>query len=111
MLVAVDAGSIAGTVTYVGDASSALARQHEGEASILMLAVSPQFKRMGVGRALSIACVERARTEGKRAIVLHADEIMHSSQRLNESLGFRRERARDYVPEDGTRLLGYVLEL
>jgi ribosomal protein S18 acetylase RimI-like enzyme len=111
VLVAVDGGELIGTVTYVPDADSMLARQEVGEASIRMLAVLPKHKREGVGRALSVACIERARAEGKRAVVLHADEVMAASQQLYEGLGFRREPGRDYVPDDGTRLLGYVLEL
>jgi ribosomal protein S18 acetylase RimI-like enzyme len=111
VLVALDGSDLVGTVTYVPDAASELARQEEGEASIRMLAVSPRRTREGIGRALSVACVERARAEGKRAVVLHADEVMAASQRLYENLGFRRAPGRDYLPDDGTRLLGYVLKL
>jgi ribosomal protein S18 acetylase RimI-like enzyme len=112
VLVAVDGGRIVGTVTYVSDSSSPYA-QHQltGEASIRMLAVAPEHKRSGVGRALSLACVERARSHGKRAVVLHADEIMEGARRLYEGLGFVRDPARDYRPDDETLLLCYTLAL
>jgi ribosomal protein S18 acetylase RimI-like enzyme len=112
VLIALEDGRIVGTVTYVPDPSSEFAHgQRDGEASIRMLAVTREHGRRGIGRALSLACVERARAGGRSAVVLHADEVMAASQRLYESLGFRRDPARDYIPEDGTRLLSYVLEL
>lgn len=112
VLIALDEGALVGTVTYVGDASSSwAAHQHAGEASIRMLAVVPSEAGRGIGRALSIACIERARAEGKTAVSLHADEVMQVSQHLYETLGFRRDAARDYRADDGTTLLCYVLEL
>ena len=112
VLVALEEGEVVGTVTYVGDASSPSAsHQREDEASIRMLAVKPSHARRGVGRALGIACIERARAGRKRAVSLHADEVMQISQRLYESLGFRRDPTRDYRPDDVTFLFCYVLEL
>lgn len=112
VLIAVEDGVIVGTVTYVADPGSASAvDMRDDEAMIRMLSVAPAHKRRGVGRALSVACIERARSEGKRAVVLHADEIMEASQRLYESLGFRREPARDFRPDDQTFGLCYVLDL
>jgi ribosomal protein S18 acetylase RimI-like enzyme len=112
VLVAIDGGEIVGTVTYVGDASSPYAtHQREEEASIRMLAVKPSHTRHGIGRALSEACIDRARADGKRAVSLHADEIMDASQRLYEGLGFRRDPSRDYRPDDETFLFCYVLDL
>jgi ribosomal protein S18 acetylase RimI-like enzyme len=112
ILVAVEDHEVLGTVTYVRDTGSPLARQrNDDEASIRMLAVTPKRKREGIGRALSLACIERARADGKRAVVLHADEIMLASRALYEKLGFRREPSRDYAPDEDTMLLAYVLDL
>lgn len=112
VLVAVEDGEVLGTVSYVPDASSPFAQhQSDGEASIRMLAVGPKHKRRGIGTALSQACIDRARSEGKRAIVLHADEIMGTSRRLYERLGFRRDPGRDFAPDDETFLVCYVLDL
>jgi ribosomal protein S18 acetylase RimI-like enzyme len=112
VLVALEDGLAVGTVTYVGDATSSFAaHQRDDEASIRMLAVVPSRARRGIGRALSLACIDRARGDGKTAVSLHADEVMASSQRLYESLGFRRDPGRDYRADDGTVLLCYVLDL
>jgi GNAT superfamily N-acetyltransferase len=112
VLVAVDDGEVLGTVTYVGDEGSAFAQsQRSDEAGIRMLSVSPERQRRGVGRALSSACIELARREGKHAVVLHADEIMAASQQLYESLGFVRDPSRDFHPDGWTELWAYVLAL
>jgi ribosomal protein S18 acetylase RimI-like enzyme len=112
LLVALEDGEIAGVVTYVADAASPFAQhQRDGEASIRMLAVTPRYQRRGIGRALSTECLQRAREDGKRAVVLHADEIMNASRALYESLGFVRDPSRDFRPDDETLLVCYVLEL
>ena len=112
VLVAVEHGRLVGTVTYVPGPESPFAELvREGEAAIRMLAVHPDAQGRGVGRALSEACITRARAAGRRAVALHADEVMATSRRLYERLGFVRDPARDWVAEDGTRLLGYVLDL
>jgi ribosomal protein S18 acetylase RimI-like enzyme len=112
LLVAVEGRTIVGTVTYVPDQTSSYAEGiAEGEAMIRMLSVAPSHKRRGIGRALSAACVERARSEGKVRLVLHADQIQEASQALYRSIGFHRDSARDFRPDDETFLVCYVLDL
>lgn len=112
VLVAVEDDEVVGTVTYVPDATSDHAHhQLHHEASIRMLSIAPKHKRRGIGTMLSVACIDRARTEGKRAVSLHADEIMEGACRLYERLGFVRDPDRDYRPDDETFLVCYMLEL
>ena len=112
VLVAAEDGAVLGTVSYVGDPASAYGReQAPDESSIRMLAVAPEHKRRGIGRALSLACIERARGEGKRAVILHADEIMKGARALYEGLGFRRDPGRDFAPDETTRLVCSVRDL
>jgi ribosomal protein S18 acetylase RimI-like enzyme len=112
VLVAVERGEIIGTVTYVPDGTSSYAEGIvEGEAGIRMLSVAPSHKRRGIGRALSVACIERARSEGKVRLVLHADRIQEAAQALYRSLGFHRRPERDFRPDDETFLVCYVLDL
>lgn len=112
ILVALQDGVVVGTVTYVADFDSPMAEdQRPDEASVRMLSVLPSYMRRGIGRALSVACIERARADGKRAIVLHADEIMNASRALYEGLGFVRDPSRDFRPDAETFLVCYVLTL
>jgi GNAT superfamily N-acetyltransferase len=112
VLVALEEGDVVGTATYVPGPSSPYSEQlRAGEAGLRMLSVAPERKRQGIGRALSLACIDRARAEGKTALVLHADQIMSASQRLYESLGFHRDPSRDFAPDRQTSLLCYALTL
>lgn len=112
VFVAVEDDEILGTVTYVPDPNSPYAQnQQDDEASIRMLSVTPKHMRRGVGRALSVWCIERARAEGKKSLSLHADDTMTASRRLYETLGFSRDPSRDYRPDAETNLICYVLEL
>jgi ribosomal protein S18 acetylase RimI-like enzyme len=113
VLVAVTpAGELLGGVTYVCGPEDAMAQYlHDGEAEIRMLAVNPACHGRGVGRALTLACLQRARAAGRRRMVLHTGNWMPAAKHLYEALGFERQRAIDFSPAPGIDLLGYALEL
>ena len=114
VLAAVDDGAEAplGCVTYVPGPESPWAEFLEpGEAAIRMLAVAPSARGRGVGTALAAACVARARSEGRAAIVLHSLPYMRAAQAIYLRLGFRRRPDRDWEPVPGIRLLGFALVL
>jgi ribosomal protein S18 acetylase RimI-like enzyme len=111
---AVDAvdGRPLGCATYVPGLDSPLAEElRPGEASIRMLAVDPVAAGRGVGTALAAACVERARANGFRRVVLHSLPVMAAAQRIYLRLGFRHAPERDWVPVPDIHLLCFVLDL
>ncbi len=110
-LVAVDpAGRVLGGVAYVPGPGTALSEgEAEGEGGIRMLAVDPTVGGRGIGRALTVACIERARAEGRIGMSLHTMPTMVVAHRLYESLGFRREPARDWEYLPGEFLWSYTL--
>jgi ribosomal protein S18 acetylase RimI-like enzyme len=114
VLVAVDdeAGMPLGCVTYVPGPDSPWAELLEpGEAAIRMLAVDPAAQGRGAGTALVRACVDRARLDGKRRLVLHSRPMMLQAQRIYHRLGFRRDEPRDWEPVPGILLLAFALDL
>ncbi len=113
VLVAVTpAGELLGGVTYVSGPDDPYSEELEdGEAGIRMLAVDPARHGQGTGRALTLACVERARTVGRRRVVLHTSDSMPAAKHLYESIGFERDATIDFTPVDGIDLIGYVLDL
>ncbi len=113
VLVAVDdAGCVLGGVTYVPGPGTPLSEaEHDGEAGFRMLAVAPDAQGHGAGRALVEACVNRARAEGRRGVVLLTRPFMDRAQSLYERLGFHRAPERDWEPMPGFHLLGYRLDL
>lgn len=109
--VAVDDGAIVGTVTWCPTGSPYGEIAAAGEAEFRMLAVAPQVQGRGVGRALVLACIDRARAEGATAVVLSSATWMTAAHRLYESLGFSRDPSRDWSPRPDIDLLAYRLAL
>lgn len=112
VLVAVEGPDILGCVTYVPDERSPLAEDMQpGEAGIRMLAVAPDRQRLGVGRALVEACVERARRDGRVWVFLHSGAWMKAAHALYGSLGFVRVPDRDWAPLPDIPLLAFAKDL
>lgn len=101
-----------GCVTYVSGPASIWAEELlPGEASIRMLAVDPAAGGRGAGTALTTACIDLAREQGRRRVVLHSLPVMARAQRIYERLGFKHAAERDWEPIPGLVLLCFVLEL
>lgn len=106
------AHGLVGCTTFVPDAASPWAELlEEGEAGVRMLAVLPGAQGRGIGRALVDSCVERARSLGRAALMLHTTPWMEAAQHLYGSAGFVRVPERDWTPVPDVPLLAYRLEL
>ena len=112
VLAAVDDATLLGGVTYVPDPANPYAEDLRlGEAGIRMLAVAPAAQGRGVGRALTEACVARARAQGAARVSLHSTPWMTVAHQLYESMGFVRTPERDVDVRSDLRLMAFVLEL
>lgn len=112
LLVATDpAGRLLGTVTYAAGGSPLADIAAPGEAEFRMLAVAPETRGRGVGAALVRACVDRARAQAKRHLVMSTQPEMRTAHRLYERLGFARAPERDWSPEPGLNLRVYAIDL
>jgi ribosomal protein S18 acetylase RimI-like enzyme len=111
VLVAVDDGAVIGGVTFVPGAGNPYAEDlRDGEAGIRMLAVSPAAQGRGAGRALTLACIERARAAGATGVALHSADSMRAAHHIYESLGFVRTPARD-LAFPSLVIMSFVLDL
>lgn len=81
------------------------------EAEIRALAVRPEARGGGVGRALLAAVIDRARHGGVRHLLLLTQPEMKAAHHLYDEAGFRRLPERDWSPEAGINLLAYGLRL
>jgi ribosomal protein S18 acetylase RimI-like enzyme len=81
------------------------------EAEFRALAVTPEARGRGVGRALLRAVIDRARDAGVRQLLLSTQATMLAAQHLYTEAGFRRLPERDWNPVPGFTLLAYGLEL
>lgn len=104
-------GRVLGTVTFCAEGSSYREVAREGEAEFRMLAVAPEARGRGVGRALVELMVQRARDHGYRGVRMSTMDRMGAAHRTYERLGFTRSPQDDWSPVPGVSLLGYVAEL
>ena len=89
-LVAVDGGQLIG---YVGSQTVL------GETDMMNLAVAPEARRQGTGRALVLALVDALTEKGRHSLMLEVRVSNISAQKLYESLGFSQvgRRPKYYV--------------
>jgi len=105
------AGELLGTVTICPDGSPwrEIAGPEEGE--FRMLAVSPAAQGRGVGARLVALALERARNEGRAAVVLSSLPQMRAAHRVYERFGFVAVPERDWQPAPGVALRAYRVAL
>lgn len=112
LIVAEVNGRIVGAVTFYPHYRGPMpADQPSGWAGFRLLAVHPDARGRGIGRALSEECVRRARERGATAVVVHTTELMAIARGLYERMGFVRAPELDHDPAPGVRILAYRLDL
>ena len=107
LLVAVRDDRIVGTVTRYPDWRGA----QQDASAVRVLAVPPDERGTGVGRALMERCIALARDEGKARLVLAVSQEMEEARDLYDRLGFQRDPGLDHEPAPGVRSTGYSLRL
>ncbi|MEA2501344.1 MAG: hypothetical protein QOD01_1455, partial [Actinomycetota bacterium] len=112
-LVAEGEGRLVGTVTYYPpkgqNAADDWSWWPKGFAYLRALGVHPEARGRGVGRALTVACLEQARADGAAGIALNTVSLMTAATALYERLGFRQSGGN--VDWGGRKLLSYVLDI
>jgi ribosomal protein S18 acetylase RimI-like enzyme len=78
-------------------------------AYIRMVGVHPDHTGNGIAKKLTIMCIERARQNGEKTLMLHTSEFMDAARHIYEGLGFRVEK--EIEPRFGKRYWLYKLDL
>jgi GNAT superfamily N-acetyltransferase len=102
-------GTFAGAVAYFGPNSQKAAFFDKRWPIIRMLVVDPAFRGKGIGRALSNACIARARRDGSPIIALHTSPIMSVALPMYLKMGF--VKAHDAPPIFGVAYAVYTKAL
>lgn len=100
---------IAGTVTLYPQGS--ILGWPEDWAGIRLLAVHPDFRGQGIGRALMEECIRRCRERGVKTIGLHTTAVMKIARGMYERMGFKRIPEFDFHPAPDIVLFAYRLDL
>jgi predicted N-acetyltransferase YhbS len=112
LIVAEHLGQVVGSVTFYPDGS----RYGEevwpdGWAGLRLLAVHPESRGVGLGRALVQECIRRCRQRGIPTLGLHSTEAMRVARGMYERMGFIRAPEFDFHPTSRTTVVAYRLDL
>lgn len=95
---------IAGCVLYFGDiahyGSGGIATREENSAGFRLLAVNDALRSNGIGRQLTQACIDRARSQGRKQLILHSTMAMLTAQKMYERMGFKRSEELDFMQQE-----------
>lgn len=101
ILVAVEGDNILGAVVFFGQmqyyGSGGTATLEKNASGFRLLAVSPSAQGKGVGKALTMECIARARSRGHHCLIIHTTKAMQRAWGIYESLGFKRSPDLDFM--------------
>lgn len=99
LVVAEHEGNLVGTVTfYPPGGRNGRSYWPEEWAGIRLVAVHPDFRGKGIGRALTEECIIRARAIGAPTVGLRTSSIMSVAMALYKRMGFVRMPESDFRP-------------
>jgi ribosomal protein S18 acetylase RimI-like enzyme len=102
-------GAIVGSVAYCPAGKGDPVIFKPDMASVLLLAVHPEYRGNGLAKALASECISRARADGANSIGLFTSELMQSAQHVYRGLGFVQEA--ELPMRHGVRYFRFVLPL
>ena len=89
-----------GGITFIGDVkhynSGGAASSNLDCSGIRLLAVKPEARELGVGKALTRACIQRAKEIGTSQVILHTTKSMQVAWKMYENMGFIRSPDLDF---------------
>ena len=107
-------GKILGAVIYFSDMASygsgGTATTEKNASGFRLLAVDPDFRGYGIGKKLSLACIEKARKDRNEQMIIHSTEYMKVAWSMYEKLGFKRSEDLDFMQQD-LPVYGFRLKL
>lgn len=109
-----DSGDLLGSVDFIDDmrqyGSGGTASNISDAAGIRLLAVAPECRGKGVGKALTQFCIEQALDLGKSKVILHTTRAMETAWTMYERMGFERFSEIDFK-QGNLAVFGFRLTL
>lgn len=102
LLVAVsNDGKIDGAVLYFGDmqyyGSGGTATKETNSAGFRLLAVNSETRGLGVGKLLTVSCIDKARKMNLEQMIIHTTKAMMQAWKMYEGIGFKRSEDLDFI--------------
>jgi GNAT superfamily N-acetyltransferase len=101
ILVAVDASNnLLGGVVWFGDMKfyhAGISETEKDTGGFRLLAVGDAARGRGIGKALTLACIDKARKLGLKQVIIHTTKAMLPAWRMYERMGFNRSADLDFV--------------
>ncbi len=115
VLVAVNAeNALLGGVVYFGDmaeyGAGGIATEQKNAAGFRLLGVRASARGLGVGKALTQACLDRARSSQRAEVILHTTQAMQTAWAMYERFGFQRSPDLDFLQQQ-LPVFGFRLRL
>lgn len=114
LLVARLHGNLAGGVVYFSDMSqygaAGIAASIRDASGFRLLGVDPSARGHGIGRKLTLACIEEAKSRGHRQVVIHSTRAMSTAWRMYERLGFVQSEDLDFM-QGSLAVFGFRMNL
>ena len=101
LVAASDQGKISAAVVYFHDmkdyGSGGSATKEKNASGFRLLAVDANARGLGLGKLLTLACIEKARKSKSEQIIIHTTKAMKVAWNMYENLGFKRSRDLDFM--------------
>ena len=102
LLVAIsDIGEICGGVVYFSDmkqyGSGGIATHENNASGFRLLAVDSNTRGQGIGKLLSMTCIDKAKKSGNTQLIIHSTKAMQIAWKMYEKLGFIRSEDLDFI--------------
>ncbi len=114
VLVAVEGNTLLGGVVFFSHmkqyGSGGTATNETDASGIRLLAVNPNVRGKGVGKAITFYCIEQAKNSGHKHVVLHTTKAMKVAWAMYENLGFKRAPDLDFMQQE-LPVFGFRLKL
>ena len=112
LIVAVEGDAIVGSATFYPTYMKRIGSGWPQEwTAVRLVAVRPDKRERGVGKALIEECIARSRKQDAVAIALHTTPLMTRAQQMYETLGFQRIPEYDFEPRADFVVMAYKMEL
>ena len=105
---------ILGAVVYFSDMSSygsgGSATEEKNASGFRLLAVDPKYRGSGVGKALTLACIQKAREDKNKELIIHSTQYMKIAWAMYQKIGFKRSKDLDFLQQE-LPVYGFRLKL